>query len=297
MLVLADGKSAHGVYPKYGSIKYYPEGDSQHRDVDHIDDWGVGRHIVPEKLALTDYNFKKPKVDQLNKDQAANNHAHSSSEYEIFDYPGEYEEPADGGKYAKYRMEELAAQYERATGGGNARGIAVGYLFTLTDFSREDQNQEYLVISVSHDIQSDEGTSTDVGGGDISYNCRFEVMPTTRPFRSPRNTPKPIVQGPQTALVVGPSGEEIHCDEFGRIKVQFYWDRLGKKDQNSSCWVRISNAWAGKNWGSIHIPRIGHEVVVSFLEGDPDKPLVTGSVYNADNMPCLLYTSDAADDL
>jgi type VI secretion system secreted protein VgrG len=110
-------------------------------------------------------------------------------------------------------------------------------------------------------------------------------MPTTKPYRSPRNTPKPIVQGPQTALVVGPSGEEIHCDEFGRIKVQFYWDREGSKDENSSCWIRISNAWAGKNWGSIHIPRIGHEVVVSFLEGDPDKPLVTGSVYNADNMP------------
>lgn len=283
-LILADAKGAHETFPEYASIKFFDEGEMK-READHIDDWRIGMQIVPEKLALTDYNFKKPKVDLINKDQETYKHAHAGGEHEIFDYPGEYSEAGEGKEYAKYRIEELAAQYERATGAGNAKGIAAGYLFSLTDFVRKDQNQEYLVISVSHDIQSDEMTSTGASGGDISYNCRFEVMPTTRPFRSPRTTPKPIVQGPQTALVVGPSGEEIYCDEFGRIKVQFYWDREGGKDENSSCWMRISNAWAGKNWGSIHIPRIGHEVVVSFLEGDPDKPLVTGSVYNADNMP------------
>ena len=187
--------------------------------------------------------------------------------------------------YAKVRQEELVSQQVRAQGNGNARGIASGYLFTFTDFPRKDQNDKYLVISVTHDIQCDDVQTTSSGGEKIDYHCLFETLKSSIPHRSERITPKPIVQGPQTAIVVGPSGDEIYCDKHGRVKVQFHWDRQGKKDENSSCWVRVSHAWAGRNWGSIHIPRIGHEVVVSFLEGDPDRPLITGSVYNADNKP------------
>ena len=284
-LVLADGIGAHDINAGYGTIKFYPPTEIGIRDEDHIHDWAVGREIVPEEVALTDYNFKKPKVDLISKKKETFKHPHVGGDHEIFDYPGEFSEPRPGQAYAKNRMAELYTRFHRARGIGNTRGIAAGYLFTLDQFDRKDQNIKYLVLSVSHDIKNDAAVTTAASGGEISYQCQFEVMPSKTQYRSPRITPKPIVQGPQTAVVVGPEGEEIFCDEYGRIKVQFHWDRLGEKNQNSSCYVRVSTAWAGTNWGSVHIPRIHQEVVVSFLEGDPDRPLVTGSVYNADHMP------------
>src|SRR5262249_6294894 len=126
-------------------------------------------------------------------------------------------------------------------------------------------------------------TSDDSSG--VSYSSHFSCIPSTVKFRPARSTPHPFVQGPQTAMVVGPSGEEIYVDKYGRVKVQFHWDREGKRDENSSCWIRVSSPWAGKNWGAISIPRIGQEVIVDFLEGDPDRPIITGRVYNAEQMP------------
>ena len=157
-------------------------------------------------------------------------------------------------------------------------------MFTLEDFPRDDQNAEYLVVSASYDLEFSGYESMPDSAG-TSYQCSFVAMPSKQQFRPRRATPKPFVQGPQTAVVVGPGGEEIYTDKYGRVKVQFHWDRYGKKDENSSCWIRVSSPWAGKAWGTISTPRIGQEVVVAFLEGDPDQPIIVGRVYNAEQMP------------
>jgi type VI secretion system secreted protein VgrG len=155
----------------------------------------------------------------------------------------------------------------------------------LTNFPREDQNREYLIVSAIHNLQSGQYESGAETGAGTTFSCNFTVIDSNQPYRHPRTTPKPVVQGPQTAIVVGPAGQEIHTDEYGRVKVQFHWDRHGQADENSSCWIRVSHPTAGKNWGAVAIPRIGQEVIVDFLEGDPDRPIITGRVYNADEMP------------
>lgn len=284
-LVLADGLAAHQPFPDFAEVPYFPPDPNQAlREEDHIQHWSVSQSIVPGKYAITDFDFEKPKVDLTAKLAQSREHAYPIPDHEIFDYPGEYSEISHGDAYVERKLQELQSQHERVQAGGNARGMAAGCLFTLSNYPRADQNREYLIVSVSHHIEIDPLETSGAGGEDF-YHCQLEVMDSSETYRSERITPKPIVQGPQTAIVVGPSSEEIYCDEYGRVKVQFHWDRYGKKDENSSCWVRVSQVWAGKTWGGIHIPRIGQEVVVSFLEGDPDQPLITGRVYNADNMP------------
>ena len=155
-----------------------------------------------------------------------------------------------------------------------------GYKFDVKEHYRREVNQTYLLTSLK---QSMDTSSYDAGAeGRSDYSNQFEAIPFSVTYRPLLKTPRPVIQGLQTAVVVGPSGEEIYVDKYGRVKVQFFWDRVGKKDENSSCWVRVSQYWAGKGWGSIHIPRIGQEVIVEFLEGDPDHPIITGRVYNAD---------------
>ena len=161
--------------------------------------------------------------------------------------------------------------------------LAVGRLFKLSKQARADQNREYLVVGAHSRLDYNEYEAQEGAGAD--FTCSFTAMSSKEPYRPRRGTPKPFVQGPQTAIVVGPEGDEIYTDNFGRVKVQFHWDRLGKQDQNSSCWMRVSHPWAGKNWGMVAIPRIGQEVIVDFLEGDPDRPIITGRVYNAEQMP------------
>jgi type VI secretion system secreted protein VgrG len=289
-LVLADGLSAHEPFPGYEEIPYYPPDSNQAlREKDQIQNWTVAQSIVPGKYAITDFDFEKPKVDLIAKLSKRGEHASPLGDDEIFDYPGEYSEISDGDRYVERKLQELRSQHERVQAFGNARGVAAGCLFTLRNPSKVDGERiregEFLVISVAHDIEIDPLETSRAGEGGEFYNCRIEVMDSAQPYRSERITPKPVVQGPQTAIVVGPSSEEIYCDEYGRVKVQFHWDRYGSNDENSSCFVRVSQLWAGKAWGGIHIPRIGQEVLVSFLEGDPDQPLITGRVYNAVNMP------------
>src|SRR6266853_6818035 len=182
-------------------------------------------------------------------------------------------------------MEELSAQYETVAGRGNDRGLEVGGLFSFEGFPRQDQNQEYLIVAATHLLQSDEYRTALAPSAGQVYECAFVAAEGKQPFRAPQVTPKPVVHGPQTAIVVGKQGEEIYTDKYGRVKVQFHWDREGKSDENSSCWIRVSQLWAGKNWGGMFIPRIGQEVLVEFLEGDPDQPIITGKVYNADQTP------------
>jgi type VI secretion system secreted protein VgrG len=204
---------------------------------------------------------------------------------EIFDYPGEYLQTGDGENYVRARIEELQAEHEQVQGQANARGLSVGSLFEFADYPREDQNREYLIVSATHQVESDAYSSGSTTGAEEVYSCSFTALHSKQPYRPARVTPKPMVQGPQTAVVVGPSGEEIHTDKYGRTKVRFFWDRYSKADENSSCWIRVAQVWAGSKWGGLHIPRIGQEVIIDFLEGDPDRPIITGRVYNNDNMP------------
>jgi type VI secretion system secreted protein VgrG len=179
-----------------------------------------------------------------------------------------------------------------AHGVTNLRSLTVGSLFTLKGFPREDQNREHLVVAASYDLTFDEYEALP-GGEGAGYRCSFTTLSSQQQFRPKRATPKPFVQGPQTAVVVGPSGDEIYTDEYGRVKVQFHWDRRGEKNENSSCWIRVSHPWAGKSWGAVATPRIGQEVIVDFLEGDPDQPIITGRVYNAENQPPFGFPAGA----
>jgi len=181
-------------------------------------------------------------------------------------------------------MEEEERRVATVTGTSDVRGLASGYSFTLEDYFRDEMNnKKYLLIEVDHAVeQQGFGSGGDVGN---SYTNSFTCIPLDTPYRPPRLTPKPVVEGVQTAVVVGPAGEEIYTDKHGRIKVQFHWDREGKGNESSSCWMRVGQIWAGSGWGAMYIPRIGQEVIVDFLEGDPDRPIVIGCVYNAHNTP------------
>jgi len=283
ILVLSDAVSAHQTFPGYDEIPYYPPSEQDHRERDHIVDWVITKEAQTGVVALNDYDFEKPKASL----QASSSiiQSHSVANYEVYDYPGEYVKHADGENYSQIRIQELQAQFALVRGKANARGMGVGNLFKLTNFGRADQNKEYLIESMSFELRSEGYESEGSSGVEETFLCHFTAIDSQIHYRAPRLTPKPHVQGPQTAVVVGPSSEEIYTDKYGRVKVQFHWDRYGKMDENSSCWVRVSQVWAGKNWGSIHTPRIGQEVIVDFLEGDPDQPIITGRVYNADNMP------------
>jgi type VI secretion system secreted protein VgrG len=285
-LVLTDSNTAHEKFPGYEKIPYHVEtGTTDRSRTDHIREWGYSQEVQPGLYEITDYDFKKPKANLLVKSNIPESH-NSHAKHELFDYPGRYTETSAGDNFVRQRIEEHHARFERCEGKGNVRGLTAGYRFALEDFPRKDQNQEYLVVSADYHLLLDEYFSqTEASGGANIFDCSFTALENKRPYRPVRNTPKPLVQGAQTAVVVGPSGEEIYTDQYGRVKVQFHWDRYGKNNEDSSCWIRVSHPWAGKNWGMIAIPRIGHEVVVEFLEGDPDQPLIVGSVYNADNMP------------
>ncbi len=281
-LVLADSYGCHKVFPGYGTVDYFPPSDNVVREADHIHEWTLSRNIQPGKYVTTDYDFTKPRA--VMQAQYAVPRSVPRADYEVFEYPGKYLTRSEGDYYSRARLESMQAGYETVRGAGNARGIAVGSLFTLKGCSRRDQNREYLVVSATHRLDAG-GYESGIGPAEDAYSCNFEAIYAQEPFRPRATAFKTRITGPQTAQVVGPAGEEIFTDKYARVKVKFHWDRDPARDENSSCWVRVSQVWAGKGWGSVSIPRIGQEVVVDFLEGDPDQPLVVGRVYNQDNMP------------
>ena len=280
-LTIADSYTAHSTVEGYQQIPFIPTDRTARPEQEHIDDWNFAREIQSGRYVLDDFNFKTPSLDLQTKTKITRKH--ELADYEVFDYPGEYTVTGEGEHYVKTRLEEIHAQFEFFHAKSNARGVTVGSLFKLTGHTRTDQNREYLTINASYYLEYSEYEAMEGGGS--TYSCSFTAMNSSQPFRPQRITPKPFVQGPQTAIVVGPSGDEIYTDKYGRVKVQFHWDRKGEHNQNSSCWMRVSHPWAGKNWGMIAIPRIGQEVIVDFLEGDPDNPIITGRVYNAEQMP------------
>ncbi len=253
-------------------------------DPEVIDNWHVGQEVRTGKYSVTDYNFKTPSTSLLANDPTVIDLS-ASQPLELFDYPGLHTTKDEGDTVAKVRMQEEEATYMVVAASGNCRGVMSGFSFELKNHYRDDQNTSYVITEVRHFGSAGRSYTTAGTLGGESYSSHLSCIPASVPYRPARTTPKPFVQGPQPALVVGKSGEEIWVDKYGRVIVQFYWDRLGERNENSSCWIRVSQPWAGGNWGAMWIPRIGQEVLVSFLEGDPDRPIITGRVYNADQMP------------
>lgn len=279
-LVIADSISAHNPAEGYEEIPFN-ELERGALTKECVFRWFIDKEVQPVAFALTDYDFKKPKTSLLT--CSSTSRKYGKAEFEVYDFPGEYLETGDGERLADVRLNELQTQYEKLQGHATAKGLAPGHTFELKNHARADQNREYLVTGISIRAESGEYTSDD--NETEHFACSFTAIDKAQQYRPARLTPKPIVQGPQTAIVVGPAGEEIHTDEHARVKVQFHWDRYGNMDENSSCWMRVSQPWAGKGWGSLSIPRIGQEVIVDFLEGDPDRPIITGRVYNGEQTP------------
>jgi len=243
-----------------------------------VTQWRNGYNYRPGKWTQRDYNFERPTDDlKTNKNTVIN--IPQNQKYELFDYPGLYTNKGDGNDITKWRMEAEEAAHQLVEADGNCSFFSPGYKFDLIEHECKDEQGSYVLTSVNH-VATDY-THVSGEGPPPEYSNSFTCMPASRIFRPSRTTPKPVVYGPQTAVVTGPQGEEIDTDKYGRIHARFFWEREGK----NSCWMRVAQSWAGKQWGEHFIPRVGMEVVVHFLEGDPDRPLVTGCVYNADNMP------------
>src|SRR5262245_35296537 len=287
-IVLTDSTGKLSTTPGYEKVSYVSPEEVVRPEFEHVSGWEHLRRIQPGAYVQDVYDFERPSVELRTRKVLVR--GYTPSDYEVYDYPGPYLQKVDGEHYADVRINEFGTEFETAHGVTNAKGIVVGALFTLEDFPsksapRADQNVEHVVVATNYDLRFGNYEALPGGGGETECRCTFTAIPSSQQFRPRRATPKPFVQGPQTAVVVGPGGDEIYTDKYGRVKVQFHWDRYGKKDENSSCWIRVAHPWAGKGWGFVTTPRIGQEVVVDFLEGDPDQPLITGCVYNAEQMP------------
>jgi type VI secretion system secreted protein VgrG len=281
-MVLADQSSTLPACPSSPASYDLEVGGLEDPEV--INNWHVGQELRTGKYTVTDYNFTTPSTSLLANDPTVVDLS-ASQPLELFDYPGLHTTKDQGDTVAKVRMQEEEAAYMVVSGAGNCRGLMSGYSFELKGHYRGDQNTNYVVTEVRHFASAGQSYTSAGNQGGEKYSNHLTCIPASVSYRPARVTPKPFVQGPQPALVVGKAGEEIWVDKYGRVIVQFYWDRLGQKNENSSCWIRTSQPWAGGNWGAMWIPRIGQEVLVSFLEGDPDRPVITGRVYNADQMP------------
>ena len=277
VLVIGDGPNSHGpiVAP---SVLLFKSTLGAMAHGESVSRFNYSEEVRPGKVTLSDFNFKKPSLSL-----SVSSQADQDDDLEIYDYPGEYDLPGDGSGLAKLRLEELQSVRKLGQGESGCMRFTPGYLFELGDHGRVSFDRGYLITRVHH--RGSQAQSGDGGGHEPSYSQSFQVIPDDVPYRPARRTPRPTIKGVQTAIVVGPSGEEVHTDEHGRVKVQFHWDRQGKKDDKSSCWIRVSQLWAGAGWGAMWIPRIGHEVIVDFIEGDPDRPIIVGRVYHGANVP------------
>lgn len=279
-LVLADYPGAHARMGLEPEVRWQPgTGSGFSRDEDYIDGWVRGLLVRSAQCAQADFNFEKPRFHLLSKVPTI--WPLKGPAFELYDYPGRFDSTDRGEQLTRVRMEEEEAAIDVVNGESSCRGLIPGFTFKVKDHFRTDQNGEYLLTGIEYEAKQGSLYGGDVAG-EQRYRNRFTAITKKTPMRPRRLTPKPYIRGPQTAFVTGPQGEEIYVDEYGRVKVQFHWDRYGKYDDTSSCWVRVSQTVAGKGWGSVQLPRVGQEVIVEFLEGDPDQPLITGRVYNAE---------------
>jgi type VI secretion system secreted protein VgrG len=272
-LVMADQPTAFVACPGQSQMAY-DTNPGLWQDQDVVLSLRRAKYVRVGKVTENDYDFTKPKssIDANLDDNRVG---------EFYEYPGKYTQRDDGSRYARVRLEEQEVKLLTISAETNCRALCAGFQFTLTGYYRDDANQPYSILSVRHRAASNNYISHDRQDA-FDYRNTIEAIPQSRPYHPPRHARRPSIQGSQTAVVVGKSGEEIWVDQYGRVKVQFFWDRAGNMDENSSCWIRVAQLWAGKGWGAIFTPRIGQEVIVDFLEGDPDRPIITGRVYNAD---------------
>jgi type VI secretion system secreted protein VgrG len=283
VLVLADAPGAPAPIKGTDTLPY--KGFGAMTEAQGVSRFSSSEEVRSGKVTLTDYNFKKPALSLLSSASGT-----LDTDLEVYDYPGEYELPGDGTTLSKVRLEEQQARRAVAEGQSTCFRLTPGYLFSLSDAGRDADNRRYLIVGVRHRgslgwRESDAGGPPSGASQGEGYANTFHVIPSDVPFRPERRTPRPTIKGVQTAIVTGPGGEEIYVDEHGRVKVHFHWDRKGKSDDSSSCWIRVSQLWAGAGWGAMWSPRIGHEVIVDFIEGDPDRPIIVGRVYHGANVP------------
>lgn len=281
IMVISDNPSAH---IKLDPFKItFREVSGLVQEQDFIYDFRFIQQIRPNAVTLRDFNYERPSLEGMEV-----NYPSQKERLEIYDYPGDYADPGIGNDLAKIRLESLRTDSMLGSGQSVCRKFVPGYRFTMDSHPRSSFNQEYVITRLSsfgsQPLGEDEVIPDDER---LIYSNRFDSIPFSVPYRPLRKTPKAIIDGVQTATVVGPSGDDIYFDQFGRVKIQFHWDRDGRKDENSSCWVRVSDGYAGQKHGIQFTPLIGDEVIVSFVEGDPDRPIITGRVYNGDNRPHL----------
>jgi type VI secretion system secreted protein VgrG len=277
-MVIADDPSAF-----YTSDDREVEYETNPDVASRLSHWTPRHEFRPGVWTQRDYNFESPSQNlQTTKKTVLN--VPPTRAYELFDYPGGYTDKGQGDNLTRLRMEEEEAPWGETDAQGNCRHFSPGAKFKLIRHDLPSEQGGEYTIATTHHRAAD---YTHFVGYDIPshYANSFSCVPTGGQFRPPRLTPKPVVHGPHTAVVVGPKGEEIYCDKYGRVKVQFHWDRYGNKDDKSSCFIRVAQWLAGPQWGALFTPRIGMEVIVDFLEGDPDRPIIVGTVYNGDNMP------------
>ena len=239
--------------------------------------------VRPSDVELKDYSFKTPAYGLSHK-KAGAELGHQRDTYPHFDYPGRFKQDPSGKAFAQHRLDALRNDAMMSTGQSNCAALLPGQTFTLTEHRNAALNIVWQIVSITHTGTQPQALEEEGGDGPTTISNDFSVVKAQQTWR-PRLENKPMVDGPQIANVVGPEGEEIYCDEHGRVKLQFPWDRYSEGHDQSSCWVRVSQGWAGGQYGMMAIPRIGHEVIVSFLEGDPDQPIVTGRTFHATNRP------------
>ena len=252
------------------------------------------RKVTTTSQTLRDYTFLNPnynlehqhhsQASALTDNSASKSAANSATVYEKYDYPGRYKKDEQGNPFSLYRLESELALSETANAEGDDMRVIPGYGFTLEGHANSAFNQDWLVVRVEHSGKQTGTLDEEAGEEGNRYENTLFLIPHNKPWRSPLK-PRPIIRGTQVAHVTGPEGEEIYCDEWGRVKLQFPWDRLGNFDEHSSCWVRVVQGWAGAQYGNMMIPRIGHEVLVKFLNGDPDQPIVVGRTYHSTTEP------------
>ncbi|PIJ56074.1 type IV secretion protein Rhs [Erwinia sp. OLMDLW33] len=279
-LVMFDAPQQHQAFAGYEAIPYHATASGGSTDEEGIGAWSIAERVTPGIYSLDDYDFRKPNAWMFQARQ--NPSSPQPGKIDYYEWPGRFVEHSHGEFYARIRQEEWQAEHQRIDAKATSTGIVPGCTFTLSNPPFASDADDYLILSALYHFEENSYAS---GGGESNHTVWLTVIPSSTQFRSAQRTAWPRTHGPQTAKVVGPQGESIWTDKYGRVKVKFHWDRHAKGDDTSSCWVRVSSAWAGQGFGGVQIPRVNDEVVIDFINGDPDRPMVTGRVYNESSMP------------
>ena len=282
VLVIADSAAAHPPISGSPQLRFAGANGLMVADCEHVQSFRVGERTRPGKMTVRDHNLHHPET-QMEGGEAGKSHP----ELEVYHYPGGFQEPGLGGPHrgqtmAKLRLEAMQGDRRSAAGSSDCPRLTAGHVMALVGHPRHALDTKYRLMYVNHAGRQPQ-VLAEAAAGESSYSNDFGVTELKQPWRPQLRTPQPRMRGLQTATVVGPPGEEVHTDEHGRVKVQFHWDRRDAYDDSASCWVRVSQAWAGNGWGAMFLPRVGHEVLIDFIEGDPDRPMVTGRIYHGNN--------------